>query len=244
MEWFDTMVLVIVAATALFGWRRGLATQVASIVSIVASVFLATRFSRSVSELIDAPPPWNNFAALLVLYLGTSLVIWLVFRQVRKSIEELKLKEFDRQMGALFGAAKGCLLACVVTVLAIRFVDDAQREAIVRSRSGRTIAQVLHRAEGWMPDNVRGYLAPYLEELQRQMPPPGGGWQAGHDPPPDGNPFSYPNWEGPSQGTEPPIMPPFPGGRTDSEYVPPGSYSTWPLPPDWRATTPPAGERY
>ena len=44
---------------------------------------------------------------MFVLYLLTSLAIWIVFRFISSVIERVKLKEFDRQMGALFGLAKG-----------------------------------------------------------------------------------------------------------------------------------------
>ncbi len=44
---------------------------------------------------------------MLVLYILTSLAIWLLFRMVSGIIDRVKLKEFDRQMGALFGLAKG-----------------------------------------------------------------------------------------------------------------------------------------
>jgi membrane protein required for colicin V production len=145
MEIYDTIVLLLVLGGAFLGWRKGMATQVASIVSIGVSYFVAVNFRSVVAEHIDAAPPWNTFAAMLVLYIGTSLVIWLIFRQIRSTIEAMKLKEFDYQMGALFGAAKGFIIACIATLFAITLLHETQRQTIIHSRSGNLIAHFLHR---------------------------------------------------------------------------------------------------
>ena len=148
---YDLIVLGVILLTSLLGWRKGLATQVASIVSIVASFVVAVRFREPVAARIDAAEPWNRFAAMLILYLGTSLVIWLIFRQVRTSIERLKLREFDRQMGAVFGALKGIALASVGTLFAFTLLEEPQRQGIIHSRSGVWIAKLLNNSTAIMP---------------------------------------------------------------------------------------------
>ena len=104
---YDILVLVLIGGAAFFGWQKGLATQVASIFSIVVSCFVAMNFREQLSGVISAAPPFDTIAAMLVLYLGTSFVIWLLFRQVRTSIERLKLREFDHQMGFVVWRRQG-----------------------------------------------------------------------------------------------------------------------------------------
>jgi hypothetical protein len=55
---------------------------------------------------------------MLALYLATSLAVWLLFRLVAGIIDKVKLKDFDRQVGALIGVAKGVLLCLVITFFA------------------------------------------------------------------------------------------------------------------------------
>ena len=116
MSFYDILMLVIMAGAVWFGWWKGLAWQLASLAAIVVSYFVAVNFRGPVSGFISAAEPWNKFAAMLILYLGTSLVIWTIFGQVRNSIKKLELKGFDRQIGALLGAVKGALLCMVVTI--------------------------------------------------------------------------------------------------------------------------------
>ena len=47
---------------------------------------------------------------MLMIYAGASLAIWMMYRVVGGAIDRVKLNEFDRQMGALVGFAKGVLL--------------------------------------------------------------------------------------------------------------------------------------
>lgn len=168
---YDLLVLGLVLATTFFGWRKGLSTQIASIVSIMASFAVAVRFREPVAEHIDAAEPWNKFAAMLLLYLGTSLVIWLFFRQVQSSIHRMRLGEFDRQMGAVFGALKGVALASVITLFAFTLLEEPQREAIIHSKSGVWIARLIHSSTAIMPPEVLQFVGPYLEQLDQGFGP-------------------------------------------------------------------------
>ena len=88
-----------------------MAWQVASLGAIFASYVVAYRYRDVVAAWIPVAAPWRVFLAMLVLYVGTSLAIWVGFRVVKRLINRMKLKEFDRQIGALLGLAKGVVLS-------------------------------------------------------------------------------------------------------------------------------------
>jgi membrane protein required for colicin V production len=170
------MVAVLVVATV-FGAYKGVAWQVASLASLVASYLVAMRFSDVLAPYISPQAPWNKFVAMLVLYLATSLAIWIAFRAVSRFIDRLKLREFDRQIGGLMGAAKGVAWCVAITFFAVTLSADA-REAVLRSRSGQYIATLIHRAKPIMPGEVNEAIGPYLDQLNRQLEspqPPAGG---------------------------------------------------------------------
>ena len=112
------MLAVLLAATACGAWK-GVAWQVASLGAIVASYVVAYRYRDAVAAWIPATAPWRVFLAMLLLYVGTSLAIWIVFRLVSRLIDRMKLKEFDRQIGALLGLAKGMVLCVIITLFAV-----------------------------------------------------------------------------------------------------------------------------
>ena len=171
MEIYDILMLAVLVGATILGAYKGFAWQIASLASIFVSYFVAIQFRNQVAEFIGAEPPWNMFLAMLILYLGTSVLIWLVFRLVSKTIDDMKLTGFDRQIGAIFGAAKGVILCIVITLFAVTLLEDSQRQTIIDSRSGYHIARILHRAHGVLPHEVIEVLDPYLHKLDERLDP-------------------------------------------------------------------------
>ena len=170
MELYDIAMLVVLVGTAAFGFLKGMAWQIASLASLVASYFVALRFSETLAPHVGSQSPWNRFVAMLILYMATSLVIWLLFRLVAGAIDRVRLREFDRQIGGLFGLAKGVLLCVAITFFAVTLAAQS-REAVLRSRSGYYIAKLLTQADGVMPRELHEVLDPYLEKLERGLDP-------------------------------------------------------------------------
>ena len=107
---------------------------------------------------------------MLVLYVATSAGIWLAFRMVAGIIDRVRLKEFDHQIGALFGLAKGVLLCLVITFFAVT-LSETLRQAVLKTYSGRYIAILIKRTTPIMPAEVQKVLGTYIEELDRKLDP-------------------------------------------------------------------------
>ena len=169
MDTYDILMIAVLVCATLFGAWKGLAWQVASLAAIVASYYVAFNFRDRVAEQIHTTPPWNIFIAMLLLYVGTSFVIWVIFRLVSRFIDRVKLKEFDRQIGALFGLGKGVLLCVIITLFAVTLLGDEQRQTIIHSKSGYYIAVLLDKADRVLPREVQDVLHPYIHELDEQI---------------------------------------------------------------------------
>jgi membrane protein required for colicin V production len=175
METYDLLMLIVLVAATLFGAIKGFAWQLASLGSIAISYVAAYRFREPFSQMIKADPPWNRLFAMLLIYLGTSFLIWMIFRMVSRSIDKMKLKEFDRQVGALFGFGKGVLYCSLVTLFAVTLLGPSARQKIVSSRSGFYISKFLDRSRSVMPPEVSQVVRPYLDRFEQEMQNGGGG---------------------------------------------------------------------
>lgn len=169
MQAYDIVMLVVIASTTIFGAIKGFAWQVASLASIIASYFIANYFRHDVAKMINADPPWNMFLAMLLLYFGSSLVIWMAFRLVSSSIDKIRLKEFDRQLGAGFGLIKGAILCCIITMFAMTLLGPTQQQAIANSRSGHYIGEALAHAGSILPDEVKEVIGPVIANVGKQL---------------------------------------------------------------------------
>lgn len=169
MQTYDTIMLLILVSATIFGAIKGFAWQVASIASIVASYFVAYYFRNDVSKVINAQYPWNLFLAMLVLYGGSSFFIWMIFRLVSTTIDKVRLKEFDRHMGALFGFAKGMAFCLLITMFAMALLGVDKQRAICSSRSGYVLSKILANADGILPKEVDAIIGPHLDQLEHKL---------------------------------------------------------------------------
>jgi membrane protein required for colicin V production len=130
---------------------------------------LSVQFSGVLAPYITDREPLNRFIAMLIIYLACSLVIWGIFRLVSNFIDRLKMREWDRQMGALVGFVKGGLLCIAITFFALSLTADDTRKMIMTSRSGYYIGYTIDRAQAVMPDEIHDVLHPYLDKLDQQL---------------------------------------------------------------------------
>lgn len=172
MSIYDLVMLVVFAAAILFGLWKGLAWQVASLAAVFVSYFIAMTFRGQLAPFFNAEPPWNVFGAMLVLYLVTSLAIWIAFGYVRRSIERMHLKEFDRQAGALLGALKGALLCMVITMFAVTVASERVRGTVINSRSGNFIARTINQLSAIVPKELHQVLNPVLDRFNNRLNQP------------------------------------------------------------------------
>ncbi len=171
LEVFDCVVAGIVIFTLIHGAIRGMAWQLASIASLVVSAVVAMRFSGVFAPAFGSQAPWNRFLAIFVLFLGTSLAIWLLFRAVSGFINRLQLKDFDRQMGAIFGLVKGLLICLALTFFGVTLAEGS-RALVLRSWSGNFLARVIWSVVPALPEEVRTAMGEYLERFEKGIKRP------------------------------------------------------------------------
>ena len=168
MSVYDIVMLIIFLGSVWFGFRKGLAWQVASLLSIVLSYFVAVNFRNPVAALISAQEPWNQFAAMLILFLGTSLVVWTVFASFSRNIKKLNLGGFDRQAGAILGGVKGGILCMLATVFAVSLFQPT-RNMVHNSKAGYYVVSGIRQFARFTPSELVPYLEPHYQNFDSSI---------------------------------------------------------------------------
>ncbi len=169
---YDALMILVLVGTTVFGAWKGMAWQLASLASLVLSAAVAVHCSGPLAPLLSEHEPWNRFLAMLLLYLATSLAIWVSFRLVAGIIDRVRLREFDRQVGALFGLAKGLLLCVVITFFAVT-LSEPLRLAVLKTYSGKYVATLSREAGPVLPEEVRNVIGGYVDKLDEKLTPDG-----------------------------------------------------------------------
>jgi len=174
MEWplhtYDLLMLLILAGTTIFGVVKGMAWQLASLGSLIVSAGVAIHFSSPLAPYFSEHAPWNRFLAALVIFLVASAAIWWLFRLVAGVIDRLRLKDWDRQLGGVFGAVKGVLYCMVVTFFVLG-LSEPLRQSVLASRSGYWMAVAVRKGYPLVPPEVQAVIGEYIDEFNRRLDP-------------------------------------------------------------------------
>jgi len=155
--------------------------------------------------------------AMLAIYVGTSFVIWTLFRLVSGAIDRVKLDGFDHQMGALIGFGKGVLLCIAITFFAVTILPQSQKNTIVASQAGNYIVRILDKTDAVVPPEIHEVIHPYVERIEQRL-----------------NPNYQPHGEPDIQAMWPPgSLPPWPTQATNDNRQPLQQQSAENLPAAW-----------
>lgn len=154
MPWLTLAVLLVLAVTAVAGWRAGLIKRVLELAGLALAVILAARYGTdaglAVEEATGMPRAVAGVAGWLVIIGAGFLVAKLVAWGVSKVIGMTILGWVDRSGGAVFGLGVGVLILSVLLVLASAVPGNDALRAMVQEqplpRLVRAAAPALWRA--------------------------------------------------------------------------------------------------
>jgi len=175
MSFYAVAMLVILLGSVWFGFWKGLAWQIASLAAIVVSYFVAVNFRGQVAQYIQAQEPFNRIAAMLILFLGTSVVIWIIYGRVKGSLKRMELRGFDRQIGALVGGLKGAILCMVATIFAVSLLGKNAQLAIDSSKLGPYVVEGIAKASAFVPTDFNQFIQPHLDFFHQRLAEARGG---------------------------------------------------------------------
>ena len=83
--------------------------------------------------------------------------------------DKVKLKDFDRQLGAGFGMLKGVALCLIITMFAMTLLGASQQQRIANSRSGLYISKILANSGGILPAEIKQIVGPYIANVEQKL---------------------------------------------------------------------------
>ncbi|MFI5145235.1 MAG: CvpA family protein [Ignavibacteria bacterium] len=118
MNWLDIVIAVIIALSAVLGFRKGFLRKVLGIMGIILGFVLAVRFYKPISEFaggtIKSGASWIPVLSfLLVIGVVFSLAVW-----VARFIAGLNsgTAKIDKLLGLVFGFLQGLIISSVLAV--------------------------------------------------------------------------------------------------------------------------------
>lgn len=121
MTAFDLIVIGIVGLSTVFAFWRGLIRVVMSLVGLIAAVLAAIHLSPSASNmltLLSDNPVTRYLVAFALIFIVVVLICALLGWVLSRLLRAIGLGFVDRLLGAVFGVARGVLIAVIAVLLA------------------------------------------------------------------------------------------------------------------------------
>jgi membrane protein required for colicin V production len=157
MNVFDIIIAVILLFAAVRGFMKGLFSEVASLVAIVAGVFCAIHYSYYVEYFLnDSILKWshqtNKIVAFAVTFLAVVLFIIFIGKVLTKLADITSLGFLNKILGGLFSILKSAIILSVIFLFfdkfnkTIPFVSEKTLDDSVLYNSVRIIVPTLFPA--------------------------------------------------------------------------------------------------
>lgn len=160
MTWLDYAVLIVLAASILWGVWRGLVHEVVSVASWVLAFLAANLFAGPIGEALPTSMLTSEARVLVsfvAVFIVTLIVCTVVGHLLSKMTKVAGLGPLDRTLGGVFGLARALVILLAFALLA-GLTALPRQPAWRDSVSGESLAQGALALRPWLPRSFAGRL--------------------------------------------------------------------------------------
>jgi membrane protein required for colicin V production len=168
MNWLDVLLILILVASVVTSFRKGLSREVIGLVSVVAALILAAWMYGSAGALVApyvSSPSLAHFIGFALVFVGVMAVGGLVSFAVGRFLRVTGLSFFDHVLGAVFGLARGIVIGVALLMAMMAFSPSgAPPSSVIHSRVAPYVAGGAQVISTMAPHEVReGFRKTYAE---------------------------------------------------------------------------------
>lgn len=170
MNWFDFILLVILAGSVLSSFRRGLSREVIGLVTVIAALVLGAWFYAPAGAFLlpyVSSPAVAHLCGFALVFVGVHVVGSLAGMLVGKMLKVTGLSLLDHVMGAGFGLLRGGLVAVALLMAVMAFAPGGHvPQAVVNSRVAPYISRAAKVCAAMAPEELReGFQRTYDQAM-------------------------------------------------------------------------------
>jgi membrane protein required for colicin V production len=160
MTWLDYAVLIVLAASILWGVWRGLVHEVVSVASWVLAFLAANLLAGPLGEALPKSmltPEARVLVSFVVVFIATLVVCTVVGSLLSKMMKVAGLGPLDRTLGGVFGLVRALVILLAFSLLA-GLTALPRQPAWRNSISGDSLAQGALALRPWLPKSFADRL--------------------------------------------------------------------------------------
>jgi membrane protein required for colicin V production len=116
MNYIDIIIILLLIASAVHGYKKGLIHELASLASFILGIYLAIKFSGWVADKLQYFLSQNTafIVAFIIIFLLVSMSVFFIGKMLEKTFEEAELGPINKLAGVLFNIAKTVIVLSVL----------------------------------------------------------------------------------------------------------------------------------
>ena len=179
MNYLDIAIIVFLSIGLIRGFFRGIISEIASILGIVAGFWAAHRYYEGLAFQIAEwlsdkesiwvqNPAYVKILAFLVIFFAIVLLISFIGWGIKYIAKMTRLSWLDRFIGGLFGLVKGALISTVIIMILTLFLPKGESPILKESLLAPYVSVVTEQAIKAVPEDWRTEFMDKLEVLKDQ----------------------------------------------------------------------------
>jgi membrane protein required for colicin V production len=169
MNFFDIAIIIIISFCLVRGVFRGILGELASIVGVVAGFYGAYNYYKEFTPLLQkyiTSEALINVIVFFVLFIVIFAFVAVIAICLEKLLKVAFLGWIDKTFGAVFGAAKGILIAAVIYIILTTFLPK-NNTMISQSFLAPYLARVSTIMTVFISSNMSQGLMEKLEGMEK-----------------------------------------------------------------------------
>lgn len=155
---FDLVLLVLVAVSAFFAWRRGFVAETLSVIAWVLAFFGALYCGPWLSAHINVSPHWLNLALGYVLvFIAILLLVSFLAHYIGSSVKASRLGSADRGLGLIYGLIRAMVLIAVLYIFFFSVLELKQPHWLTNARTYPAVRQTAAVLMDLIPDRIDSF---------------------------------------------------------------------------------------
>lgn len=151
MNWFDIVMICLVGAGFLKGWKDGFVRQIVALLALLAAIYLCSKVAVYLREYILQTGWFPENSVTVVSYVAAfilimAIVIW-VGGWVHKLMNATPLSVFNHLAGAAFGT----IVMLFVISLTLNLLERLDRRSVVLSQETKVESRFYYHVKGILP---------------------------------------------------------------------------------------------
>lgn len=149
MNWLDWLLILVVAASVVTSFRKGLTREMVGLAATLVALVMGIWFYGVPGSFVApylSSKGLANFCGFLIIFFGVLMAGSAVNFAVGKLLKKRGLKWIDRLMGAAFGLVRGVVISIGLVLAIVAFGPPAKAEDVPQSVAESQLAPYMIEA--------------------------------------------------------------------------------------------------